>query len=181
MIVNASLDSMTTQTPVSPAMWDEIDVQAHRVLHRACATGIRLATAESCTGGLLASTLTDIQGFSHAFECSFVVYTDRAKMQLLGVPRDAIRDYTAVSEQVARAMAEGGLARSNADFCIVITGYTDAADPQVQAGLVHFALATNRSATTHRKCEYGDQGRSGVRIACLRTALQMLTTELERN
>jgi nicotinamide-nucleotide amidase len=156
------------------ALPPDIDAKVTTVLQRVCALGLKLATAESCTGGLLASALTDVKGCSHAFDRAFVTYTDEAKAEMLGVPHDLIQAETAVSKLVAIGMAEGALQRSNADICIAITGYADDADGAVPAGVVHFALALRRRPTEHAKHEFGDLGRGGVRTACIRTALQMI-------
>ena len=159
---------------LAPAVPDAIDRLAGEFLRQTCEAGLRLATAESCTGGLLASTLTDVKGCSHAFDRGFVVYTDEAKHDLLGVPAQLIKMHSAVSEPVARAMAEGGLANSRADLCLAITGYADDADGQCPAGLVHFALASRRDDTRHLRAEFGDLGRGMVRVECLRSALAMI-------
>ena len=105
-------------SPILPAATERL---AHQVLAKACRRNLRLATAESCTGGLLASLLTDVPGCSHAFERGFVVYTNAAKAGLLGVDPDLLEDPGPVSEPVARAMAAGALARSQADIVAAIT------------------------------------------------------------
>ena len=158
---------------------DELDRKAAELLERVCDGGLRLATAESCTGGLLASILTDVSGCSHAFDRGFVVYTDDAKHSLLGVPLTTLVTHSAVSEPVARAMAEGGLASSEAHICIAITGYADDLGGEGRAGLVHFALATRSFPTLHVLKEFGDLGRGRVRIACLCAALEMLESYLD--
>lgn len=163
---------------LAPALPRQIDDMAASVLKQACDRNLRLATAESCTGGLLASVLTDVKGCSHAFERGFVTYSDEAKHELLGVSLDLIGSETAVSRSVAIAMAEGALQRSRADLCVAVTGYTDDADGMVEAGLVHFALAQRGKATAHKCVEFGDIGRGGVRIACLATALGLFETAL---
>ncbi|MEI9965273.1 MAG: CinA family protein [Caulobacteraceae bacterium] len=115
---------------------------ARRVLDEARRRRLRLVTAESCTGGLLASLLTDIPGCSHAFERGFVVYTEDAKRELLGVPAHLLQSPGPVSEEVARAMAEGALAHSHGDLAIAVTGYADGlAGPAGKSGIVHFAVA----------------------------------------
>lgn len=149
-----------------------VDVLAQGVLSEACDRGLMLATAESCTGGLLASLLTDIPGRSHAFERGFITYTDEAKHEMLGVPLEVLRADGAVSERAARAMAEGALATSRADVAISITGFAEG-DPG-QAGLVHFAAARKRRPTRHRVERFGDIGRAAVRVRALETALGML-------
>ena len=156
--------------PAIPAAVDEL---AKFVLREACDRGLKLSTAESCTGGLLASLLTDIPGQSHAFERGFVTYTDEAKHEMLGVPTEVLATDGAVSEPAARAMAEGALAHSRAEVAISITGYAEAA-PGQPAGLVHFACARTGRPTCHQVQTFGDIGRAAVRIAALETALGML-------
>jgi nicotinamide-nucleotide amidase len=171
--VGAHLDTLAGALP------DDIDAKVAALLQRACELELKLATAESCTGGLLASALTDVKGCSHAFERGFITYSDDAKMEMLGVPKELIEAETAVSKPVAINMAEGALKRSNADLCIAITGYADDADGAVPAGLVHFALALRAGPTQHEKHEFGDLGRGGVRTACMRTALRMIEDAIE--
>src|SRR5581483_2388296 len=100
---------------LEPAIPDELDRQAERLMHKVCDKGLTIATAESCTGGMLAALLTDIEGAGHGFERGFVAYTEQSKSELLGIDRDVLKKNEAVSEVVARAMAEGALARSHAD------------------------------------------------------------------
>jgi len=162
---------------LSPVLPDEVDRAARKLLERACDKDVSIATAESCTGGLLASLFTDVEGASHAFERGFVVYTHEAKHELLGVPTAMLEDEGAVSEPAARAMAEGALDRSRADLAVSITGFTEGA-PGQPAGLVHFGCARRGRPTAHRKLELGDVGRARVRIAALETALSMLADQL---
>jgi nicotinamide-nucleotide amidase len=164
---------------LSPAVTDEIDALAHEVLEAACARDLMLATAESCTGGLLASLLTDIPGQSHAFERGFVVYAREAKTELLGVPASLLEDPGPVSEVVARAMAEGALAHSRAYVAAAITGFAGKGEtPDDPAGLVHFAVARRGGETLHRREIFGDIGRAAVRIECLRVALELMREQL---
>lgn len=159
---------------LSPALPDAVERAAKVLLERACALDLTFATAESCTGGLLASLLTDVEGASHAFERGYVVYTEAAKAEMLGVPIALIRQEGAVSEAVARAMAAGALARSKADVAIAITGFAGQGAPGDEAGLVHFACQRSGREAAHREAHFGDIGRGAVRVACLRTALDML-------
>ena len=149
------------------------------VLRRACDEELTLATAESCTGGLLASLLTDVDGYGHAFERGFVVYTERAKHEMLDVDLGDLRRHGAVSEPVARAMAEGALKAADADVAVAITGFAGRGAPGDEPGLVHFAVSRNGVPTRHREEHFGDIGRGGVRLACLRCSLQMLDQALE--
>ncbi|WP_430419411.1 CinA family protein [Phenylobacterium sp.] len=165
---------------LAPPLPDDIDRLCDAVLTLACDNDVRLAAAESCTGGLLASLLTDIPGKSHAFERGFVTYTDEAKVELLGIPRDLIRHAGVVSEACARAMAEGALTHSHADMAVSITGFTEGA-PGRPAGLVHFACARRGGDDTrHRVERFGDVGRADVRLNALRVALTLLRDGLER-
>jgi len=162
---------------LDPALPPAVDALAQRVLRAACDRDLRLATAESCTGGLLASLLTDIPGMSHAFERGFVAYTHEAKTELLGVSKAILDGDGAVSEAAARAMAAGAIARSNADLAASITGFTEGG-PGQPAGLVHLACARRGGGVVHRKLELGDIGRARVRIAALEAALDMLERQL---
>lgn len=162
---------------LEPAIPTDIDRLAERVLREACDREVMLATAESCTGGLLASLLTDLPGLSHAFERGFVTYTNEAKHELLGVPDEILDNDGAVSERCARAMAEGAIAHSRADVALSVTGFTDGG-PGQPAGLVHFGCARRGGQTTHRKETFGDIGRADVRIAALRVGLEMMAEAL---
>lgn len=165
---------------LDPAVPDDVEELAQLVLDEACGRGLLLTAAESCTGGLLASLLTDIPGKSHAFERGFVTYTDDSKHEMLAVPKDVLANDGAVSERCARAMANGALRHSRAHLAVSITGYADGA-PDGQAGLVHFACAREGQATMHREEHFGPVGRAEVRIRALRTALSMLKARLERS
>jgi nicotinamide-nucleotide amidase len=162
---------------LEPAVPSDVDDLAGRVLREACDRDLTLATAESCTGGLLASLLTDLPGLSHAFERGFVTYTHAAKQEMLGVPQAVLDEDGAVSEPCAKAMAEGALAQSRAHVALSITGFTEAG-PGQPAGLVHFACARRGGPTIHRREAFGDIGRAEVRVAALRVALEMLVKQL---
>ncbi len=164
---------------LAPPLPDDIDALAQEVLREACDRGLMLATAESCTGGLLASLLTDIPGKSHAFERGFVTYTDEAKHELLGVPLEVLKRDGAVSEASARAMAEGAIARSRADLAVSITGYTEDGPDGEPGGLVHFGCARRGGATRHRLERFGDVGRAEVRLCALRTGLGLFRDALD--
>ena len=135
-----------------------------------CERGLKVATAESCTGGLLASLLTDIEGCGHGFDRGFVTYSKEAKAELLGIERSLLDQNDAVSEAVARAMAEGALERSGADIAISVTGFAGPAGDGKEEGLVHFALAT-AAASRHRVEHFGAKGRGPIRIAALSVML----------
>lgn len=142
--------------------------------------GLKIATAESCTGGLVAALLTEIAGSSAVVERGFVTYSNEAKSESIGVPADLIAAHGAVSEPVARAMAEGALAHSRADVAVGITGIAgpgggSAAKP---VGLVHFGLARKGSPTIHLERRYGDLGREAVRRSAVKDALGLLEKAL---
>ena len=141
------MNDAQTLSPVLPA---ETEEAARRLLSKACEREIVLATAESCTGGMLASLLTDVQGVAHAFDRGFVTYTNEAKHEMLGVPLDLIAGLGAVSKEVALAMAEGALERSRANIALSVTGFADKGD---EPGLVHFACARAGRVTAHREEE----------------------------
>ena len=153
----------------------DITERAERLLSLCRAEGLRIATAESCTGGLIAGCLTEIAGSSDVVDRGFVTYSNEAKRDLLGVPDDLLMRVGAVSEEVARAMAAGALARSDAALAVAVTGIAGpgggtAAKP---VGLVHHACAGPSAAVLHRRAVYpGDRG--AVRLATVATALDML-------
>jgi nicotinamide-nucleotide amidase len=151
--------------------------QAAGVLERCRERGLRLATAESCTGGLIAGCLTEIAGSSEVLDRGFVTYSNAAKAEVLGVPQALLEAHGAVSEAVARAMAEGALARSAADIAIAVTGIAGpgGGSPEKPVGLVHFALARrNRDTTAARRRFPSD--RRAVRLATVGEALAMLAS-----
>lgn len=170
---------MPATEALAPALPEHIDRKTVRILQTACDRDLRLATAESCTGGLLASLLTDVPGCSHAFERGFVAYTDEAKQDLLGVPARILEADGPVSESAARAMAQGALAHSLAQIAVSITGYTEKPPGgEGQAGLIHFACARHGAATLHRRENFGDIGRAAIRLRCLEVALDLIETQL---
>lgn len=157
---------------------DDLQAALERLLAGACDRELRIAAAESCTGGLLASLLTDVEGCSHAFERGFVTYTDDAKREMLGVGQDLLDGPGAVSEAVARAMAEGALARSRADLAVSVTGYAGPSGDGGEEGLVHFAVAREGRPTAHREARFGAIGRGPIRVACVGVAVEMLEEAL---
>ena len=159
---------------LDPVLPREVQDRAERVLEAADDAGLKLATAESCTGGLLAALLTDVGGLGHVFDRGFVVYSKDAKCDLLGIARQKVDSCGAVSEPIAREMAQGALRRSKADIAVSITGFAGPAGAGDEEGLVHFACARRDGETCHREEHFGSIGRDGVRIAALDVALQML-------
>lgn len=148
---------------------------AETLLQRCRETKAMLATAESCTGGLIAATLTEIAGSSDVVERGYVTYSNEAKIYALGVPAEIVAGHGAVSEPVARAMAEGCLRKSNADIAIACTGIAGpgGSTPTKPVGLVHIAVAGLGQETMHLRMTYGDVGRSSVRKATVEDALNL--------
>ena len=165
--------------PMQFTMPDHLVELAQELLERAEASGTSLATAESCTGGLLAALLTDVEGLSHVFDRGFVVYSDGAKCDLLGIEREMVENCGAVSRDVAIAMVKGALARSGADIALSITGFAGPGGESDEEGLVHFAAGHANGELRHREEHFGAIGRDPVRLAALETALTMMKELLE--
>jgi nicotinamide-nucleotide amidase len=148
---------------------------ATRVLDACQARGFRLATAESCTGGLIAACLTEIAGSSTVLERGYVTYDNRAKQEMLGVPLDLLQNVGAVSRQVALAMAAGARERAGVDLAIAVTGIAGpgGATPTKPVGLVHLALALPSAPARHERHEFPGN-RSAVRQASLDAALELI-------
>jgi nicotinamide-nucleotide amidase len=166
---------------LEPALPDHLDEQAERLMHAICDRELKLATAESCTGGMFAALMTDIEGCGHGFDRGFVAYTRESKTDLLGIETDLLDHNDAVSEVVARAMAEGALNRSNADIALGVTGFAGPGDPGQEEGLVHFALAQRGRPTLHREEHFGAVGRGAARVNSLKAMLEMLEQALEQS
>ncbi len=166
---------MSETETLSPVLPDRLEEATRRLLAKACERDLVLATAESCTGGMLASLLTDVQGVAHAFDRGFVTYSEAAKTEILGVPADLIASEGAVSRPVAIAMAEGALARSRAHIAVSITGFADSGD---EPGLVHFACARAGRITAHREEHFGAIGRGATRVRAMEVAVEMMTEML---
>jgi nicotinamide-nucleotide amidase len=161
-------------------MTPELKDRAANLLKAYEARGLKIATAESCTGGLVAALLTEIAGSSAVVERGFVTYSNEAKTEQIGVPADLIAAHGAVSEPVARAMAEGALAHSYADVALGITGIAGptGATATKPIGLVHFGLAKKGAATIHLERRYGELGREIVRRRAVEDALRLLEQAL---
>ena len=159
---------------LSTSLPDDVEDAARDLLEAASEAELGLTSAESCTGGLLASILTDVEGRSSVFERAFVVYSPEAKCELLGLKREMVDDCGAVSEQVARALAEAALDRSNAQVAVGITGFTGRGGPNDEPGLVHLAVARHGADTRHEEHHYGDIGRGPARIRTVRDAIRMM-------
>ncbi len=165
---------------LEPALPDPLDKQAERLMRKICDCELTIATAESCTGGMLAALLTDIEGAGHGFDRGFVTYTMEANRDLLGIDPEILDRNEAVSEAVARAMAEGALQRSGADIAVGVTGFAGPAGDDCEEGLVHFALARREGPTIHREEHFGAVGRGAVRVESLKTLLDMLEQAVEQ-
>ncbi len=157
----------------------EVQERAHAVLDRADAAQAKLATAESCTGGLLAALLTDVRGRGHVFDRGFVTYSVASKCDLLGLRREKVESCRGVSKEVAIEMACGALQRSDADIALSITGFAGPGAEDDEEGLVHFACARKDGTCAHREEHFGEIGRDGVRIAALEVALEMIEAALD--
>lgn len=163
---------------LEPALPDDLDERAERLMHLVCDRKLSIATAESCTGGMLAALLTDIEGASHGFERGFVTYSTESKAELLGIDRDLLEKNEAVSEAVARAMAEGALNRSNATIALGVTGFAGPAGDGHEEGLVHMAFARRNGGTIHREEHFGAKGRGFIRVQSLKAMMEMLDEAL---
>jgi nicotinamide-nucleotide amidase len=157
-------------------MNDELEMASIAVLKACRDRGLKVATAESCTGGLVAGALTEIAGSSDVVDRGFVTYSNAAKQQMLGVAASILRDHGAVSRQTAEAMARGALGSANADIVVAITGIAGPGGdgPGKPVGLVHFAAASRSGKLMHVEMRYGEIGRSVVRHKSVLQALAML-------
>lgn len=164
---------------LSPVIEPETERRITALLQRACDADLRLSTAESCTGGLLASLMTDIPGCSHVFEAGIVSYSETAKTRLLGVPSKTLREDGAVSRETALAMVDGVLAQTNADIAISITGFAGAAGKDDEAGLVYLGGGLRDGARLVREYHFGPVGRGATRIATIEASLDMLEALLD--
>ena len=153
---------------------------AAKIIDALRAKSWNLATAESCTGGMVAAAITDVAGSSDVFDRGFVTYSNLAKRDMLGVVETLIERHGAVSSQVAIAMAEGALLFSKAQISIAITGVAGPGGGSAEkpVGLVHFATAAYGLPTVHSEMRFGDIGRSGVRARARDFALQLVLDQL---
>lgn len=160
----------------------ELIAQAQALLELCRRKKLKIAAAESCTGGLVAATLTEIAGSSDVFERGFVTYSNEAKEAMLGVPATTLASHGAVSAETAQAMATGALAHAPVDLTVSITGIAGpgGAVAGKPVGLVHFAAASRRGQLIHRERRYGEIGRKQVRDASVIEALALLR-ELAEN
>jgi nicotinamide-nucleotide amidase len=155
----------------------DLHARAEALLAAARAKSLKIATAESCTGGLIAGLLTEIPGSSDVLDRGFVTYSNDAKEAMLGIPPALLRQHGAVSEAVARAMAEGAIRISAAQVSVAVTGIAGpgGGTEDKPVGLVHIAAARAGEATLHRECRFGDIGRGAIRLASVAAALELLS------
>lgn len=157
--------------------------KAIAVLKACRKTGVMIATAESCTGGLIAGALTDIAGSSDVVDRGFVTYSNEAKAEMIGVPMELIDRVGAVSKEVALSMAEGALVHSQANVTIAVTGIAGpgGGSNEKPVGLVHIASARKGQPTLHRECRFGPKTRSEIRHATVLAALDLVLENLREN
>ncbi|MEL6919949.1 MAG: CinA family protein [Pseudomonadota bacterium] len=162
-------------------MDDPIYARAETLVEKAGAQSILIATAESCTGGMIAAAITDVPGSSMAFDRGFVTYSNEAKTEMLGADADVIEQHGAVSEVVATAMAEGALARSNADVAVSVTGIAGpgGGSPEKAVGLVWFACASLWAPTLATSAHFDDNGRAYIRHHSVLHALEILLDTID--
>ena len=152
--------------------------RAKDIVERASAAGVVIATAESCTGGMISAAITDIAGSSRVLDRGFVTYSNAAKMDMLGVSADTLGTYGAVSEQVAAEMAAGALKQSNATLSVSVTGIAGPGGSDFKPeGRVCFGIATEQGVETHQ-IDFGALGRVGVRSATVAHALELILQKL---
>jgi len=154
----------------------EIQTLARLLVDEARQRSLRIVTAESCTGGLVAGAISTVPGASDVLERGFICYSNRAKQELLGVPGDLIADLGAVSEPVARMMAEGALENSNAHLAVAITGIAgpQGGTPMKPVGTVHIATARSNHGLMHTAELFEEETREGIQLAAVQAALQAL-------
>ncbi|GEO83277.1 MULTISPECIES: CinA family protein [Alphaproteobacteria] len=154
----------------------DIEVAAAGVIAGFTARKLTVATAESCTGGLIIGALTEIAGSSAVVDRGFITYSNQAKIDLLGVSAETLAHHGAVSRPTAIEMVNGALQRSRCDVAVAVTGIAGpgGGSDEKPVGLVHVAARRHDGTVLHREMCYGDLGRSGIRLATVRTALEML-------
>lgn len=172
----------TGASPMPSLFPAELTNRAARLLERLRERRLLLTTAESCTGGLIAGLFTEVPGSSDVVDRGFVTYSNAAKTAMLGVPADLIARRGAVSEEVARAMAEGALVHSAAQISVAVTGIAGPGGGSAEkpVGLVHLAAAQTGAPTLHREIRLGDIGRTAVRIETIGAALNLIEHLLVR-
>ena len=159
---------------------DRIRNLALLIMDEAMARRVKIVTAESCTGGLIAGLFTEFAGSSKVLERGFVTYSNQSKAEILGVAGDVLADYGAVSEPVARLMAEGAMEQRRANLAIAVTGIAGpgGGTPMKPVGTVHIACARENKAMMHEMLALGDIGRHEIRIATIEAALNMIREQI---
>lgn len=154
----------------------DIEDAARRIVADFTERKLLLATAESCTAGLIAAAITEIAGSSSIFDRGFVTYSNEAKREMIGVANATLKAHGAVSRATVLEMAQGAIGNSGANISVAVTGIAGpgGGSEDKPVGLVHLAAARTGHETLHREMRYGDIGRSAVRLATVRTALEML-------
>lgn len=154
----------------------DIEETARRIVGDFTEKKLLIATAESCTAGLIAGVITEIPGSSNVFDRGFVTYSNEAKREMIGVANATLKAHGAVSRPTALEMAQGAIGNSGANISIAVTGIAGpgGGTEEKPVGLVHLAAARTGHETLHREMRYGEIGRSAVRLATVRTALEML-------
>ncbi|MDE3175321.1 MAG: CinA family protein [Pseudomonadota bacterium] len=155
---------------------DALAARARALIERLRASGLKLASAESCTGGLIAALLTEIPGSSDVFERGFVTYSNTAKQEMLGVAAATLSAHGAVSAATAREMALGALSHSRAQVAVSVTGVAGPGGGSAEkpVGLVHFACAGPQGRLVAVERRFGDLGRSAIRMASVAQALDLM-------
>lgn len=159
------------------SFWPEdIEETARSIVADFAEKKLLIATAESCTAGLIAGVITEIPGSSNVFDRGFVTYSNEAKREMIGVANATLKAHGAVSRPTALEMAQGAIGNSGANISIAVTGIAGpgGGTEEKPVGLVHLAAARTGHETLHREMRYGDIGRSAVRLATVRTALEIL-------
>ena len=159
---------------LEPALPEDLDRKAEQAMRRLCDQQLTVATAESCTGGLLASLLTDIEGCGHGFDRGFITYSAEAKQELLGLHPDLVDHNDAVNAEVAKAMAEGALERCKADIALAVTGFAGPSGPNCEEGLAFMACARRDGETKVEERHFGAIGRGPIRIEALKVLVDMM-------
>lgn len=159
----------------------ELYEAAQSLLRDLAARDLKVATAESCTGGLVAALLTEVPGSSRVVDRGFVTYSNEAKIESIDVDGVLIMSHGAVSREVAEAMAEGALARSDADIAVSITGVAgpDGGTDKKPVGLVHLAAARRDAETLTRECRFGALSRQEIRMKAVAAALELIRAQAE--
>jgi nicotinamide-nucleotide amidase len=162
---------------------EDISESAARLLEKCCRRGLTLATAESCTGGLLAACLTSIAGSSDVFERGFVTYSNQSKMNLLGVTAGTLEAHGAVSAETAVEMGEGLLRNSRADIGISITGIAGpgGGSDEKPVGLVHMAVSRRLKPVLQHEFRFGPLPRNSIQIEAVRSALNLIARSVDQN